>query len=214
MAENVFNTEKGRWVRIPHFKRKTYNGWLTSADHKSEFHLWIYEVGMGFSLTGSTGQSEKTRSFFPRNFSQPAIIVRGQAFDQAHYRKLGEFIREQQLASLKTGIPMHLTIPHGGKKSLVARNKYKQRGRHEGISADGYVLQMNTGGEFGQFSPNYEFTFTISRSHAGVLSWDRAVTTRRLKSWNEIFQNLSKDENTFVTDPDSAWIDQLPGGTL
>ena len=135
------------------------------------------------------------------------MVVRGQCFDQENYRNLAEFIRDQQLAAIRTGSMMGLTIPQGGQRKVAG----KQRGRRDGYSAEGYVLAIETGARFGQFSPSYEFVFTVSRNRAGVGGWDPhagSAKSLRLKSWNEIFKTLNKGSG-FVEDPDDEWLRNL-----
>lgn len=203
IKKNVLSTDKGYWVRVPHPRKKRPNGWLTAVDGNTIFPLWVTDIGMGFSLNGSTAQSMKNRSFFPRSYQQPAVVIRGQCFDQENYRNLGEFIRDQQLAAIRSGKVMGLSIPAGG-HSVAGR----QRGRRDGYSAEGYVLTIETGARFGEFVPEYEFIFTVARNRAGVGGWDPhagSAKSLRLKSWNEIFKTLNTGSG-FVENPDDEWL--------
>lgn len=211
LQKNVFTTDKGYWVRIPKAKGDTFNAWLTGVDRQTRFPLWIYQMGIDFALSGSTAQSQMTRSFFPRNFSQPTVTFRGQCFDQQNYRELGEFVRRQQIQHVGTGKVMGVTIPRAG-NSIAG----KQRGPRDGFSAEGYVLTMQTGGTFGEFAPEYELPFVISRNRSGIGGWEPhpgSYKSLRLKTWAEIFKAMEKNQGgegtSFVTDPDQPWIDRL-----
>lgn len=216
ILRNDFATDKGYWVRIPKANGSTFNAWLTGADRVTRFPLWIYQMGIDFSLKGSTAQSQMTRSYFPRNFSQPTVVFRGQCLDQANYRKLGEFVRRQQVQAVSSGKVMGVTVPRAG--NSVAG---KQRGPRDGFSAEGYVLTMQTGAGFGEFTPEYELPFVVSRNRSGIGGWEPhpgSLKSLRIKTWAEIFLAMEKNTGgegvSFTTDPDRPWIDRILDGTI
>lgn len=187
IQQKAQKTDQGYVVRHAPPKNVRHNGWLTSVDETERFPLWVNDVGIGFTLNGSTAQSQSTRSFFPRSLGNTGYTVAGQTFSQAMYRRLGEFIRKQQLATLATGRRMALHIPQAGLPAAV--NNGKMKGVRDGISALGYIQTIETGARFGEFAPAYTFTFVIVRSRAGVFT-ETPVEVRKIRTWEEVFDEL------------------------
>ena len=171
------------------------NGWM-SFDGQG-VPLWIYEYETGFTLAGSTAQSQMVRTMFPRNFQQPQYAIRCQAPNQHEYGRVAEFVRYLQRKAISTGRPGLLQVNGGG---IPVRSG--TRGVSKGFMAEGWVEQIERGGQFGEFAPQFEFNFVISRMLSGLYT-DTPVTMRQLKSWAEILKDNPGDVG-YVLDPDHA----------
>lgn len=163
---------------------KNWNGVLI-APFGAFIKLWITEINIDFAVSGVTGQSRYRRQFFPRGFNQPVVTVSGQMPNQKEYNRLASFIREchfeavtgnQDLydakanqsksakrnssASLQT---ISLMIKDAGPKGDRHRTR-NTKGRHLPMLLEGYIKNINAGGEKFNFAPDFKFEFLPAAS--------------------------------------------------
>lgn len=205
-ASSSLPVDQGYLVKFPDPVYERANAWMSFADQGVP--LWVYEYEVDFTLAGSTGQSQMTRTFFPRNFQQAQFTIRCQTPNQFEYNRTAEFIRYSQRKAISTGDPATLQVNSGGSSTLqddtgnVVARLNGLRGRNKGFLADGYVEQIQRGGEFGEFAPEFEFSFVVATMRAGLWT-DQPVTIRNLKSWAEILKDNPGDVG-YVVDPDTG----------
>lgn len=184
------------------------NGWLTFG--KKEIKMWVFDVTAGFAMSGTTAQSSHTRTFFPRNFVQPAFTISVQCPTQRHAGDLAEFIRDTQ-RSLRSST--RLEIVAGWPKGNHGK---KLKGPHSNIAAEGYIKSVQRESMAFNYSPEVSFDFVIERMIAPGAWADSPVTIRRLKSWHDIVEGILKNDTNagFQTDPDQVQRPaNLPGTT-
>jgi hypothetical protein len=190
----------GYTVTLPRIRKATWaavNGWLYAPDG-IYMPLFITEYHTSFSLSGTTGQSQMVRDFYPRNFVQPDFVLTGQSPNQHYYNRLGEFIRYFQRKSVTTADPGRLVVPDGGASPVGRNPSVSMRGLNKGFVAEGYVEDIERGGEQGQFAPDWSFEFKVSVMRTGLYHEDH-VEIHQLKSWAEIFRD---EKHAWETDPD------------
>ena len=160
--------------------------------------LWINDVRTGFSISGSTAQSYRTRSYFAHHLVQPVISVQSQFPNQQKYADTIELIRFNHTTFDSS---MTLLVDGHYLNYDVGNN---QRGSHGGFSVEGYVKSVKRGHRRHEYAPSLAFDFVIERVIVGPNgnpAWaDDTVTIRRLKDWNQIIQD--KKQSGFQVDPD------------
>lgn len=182
------------------------NGWLSYGG--DEVPLWVQEVTTGWSMSGSTAQSSRTRSFFPRNFQQPSFTISCQFPSQREYADVAQFVRRThkglesatflEILGVRTG-----PIIQSGRRSGKPSRRLK--GPSQNIAAEGYVDHISRTHEQGVYSPEQNFNFVIERIISPGAWADKMVTIRKLKSWHDIVQSvMAHDPNAgFTSDPDA-----------
>lgn len=154
--------------------------------------LWVYEVQTGFSLSGTTGQSQKVRSFFPRNRVQQSFMVMCQCPNQLEYGQTVEWIRESQQ---KQSTSVRLTI---------AAKNMPVKGKGSPILAEGYIKSVQRKHSRFEYAPELQFEFLVERIYSPDAWKDtQEVTIRRLKSWRDIIDNQVKSGFIRI-DPDAS----------
>jgi hypothetical protein len=171
--------------------------------------LWVYEVEAAFELAGSRAQSAGFRSFYPHNFVQPKLTVRGQTVNNFEYNKLSEFIRETQRKAVyydTRGLDapvIGFTIYKGGVNT--ARGT---KGSHQQLDLDGFIPAFGRGARRFEFAHEFEFDFIVTRSVSGLMK-DEAYKARKLKSWAEIV--TKPDDKSFAQVGRTAFEDDPDG---
>lgn len=187
------------------------NGWLSFAD--KEVPMWVFDVTVPqFELAGETAQSARTRSFFPRNAVQPAVIVAAQFPNQAAYARVAELVRlsHRQMAQ---GILPKLEIMAGNPNgsSIHTNNKYgfgreivagKPNHMHQPLSAWGYVTRIRREHTRFNYSPEMQFEFTIYRWESPTSWADSETSIRVLSSWKKVFENIIKKDRNILWQQD------------
>lgn len=154
--------------------------------------LWVSEIQIGFAMSGSTGQSFRTRSFFPRNFTQPTFTVFCQCPNQKIYGDTLEFIRTTQITFDQS---LNFIL-------LNAGSKFNRtiKGSHSGNSAQGYIKSVKRSHERFTYSPDLQFDFVVERFLSPPDWMDKGnQTPSTLKSWSEI---IMQHKNLLAKDPD------------
>lgn len=174
-----------------------YLRFIGGSDGPSSVNLWCYELTTGFQQAGSTGQSYRTRSFFPRSFVQPAFTIFCQAPNQKIYGDTVEFIRMTQRSMESSTI-----------FDLVSRSRYtghNLKGAHEGNSAEGYVKSIQRVHNRYEYAPTFQFDFIVERYLAPARWRDqRNQAVQVLPTWKEVIESQKAG---FATTPDPE-IDQ------
>jgi hypothetical protein len=176
--------------------------------------MYVFDVSIDFGLSGSTAQSSGTRSFFPRNLTQPSIHIAVQCPTQRHMAELAEFVRMTQKNMWE---PVTLEIKQRN-KTLYRNVGRRLKGTHSPIKATGYVKSIPREHNANEASPEVTFDFLVEQ----LLSpWvDELAPVRRLKTWHDIIEGVLKNDTNagFVDDPDAnvappAARGNLPGTT-
>lgn len=158
--------------------------------------LWLVEMSSDVALAGSTGQSERTRTFYPRSFTQPVMRLQGQSPTQLEYGRMVEFIHYMQQKSLD-GALTTLTVYGRG------YNGTGIKGHHEGFSASGYIKQITRSYAKHIYSPAYNFDFIVARTNQGL--WQDSITDGKAQSaWADIVASKLKSQDQTVNDALSA----------
>lgn len=184
----------------PHHNGRLYLGNFDSGDG---VNLYVYEVQTGFSLGGSTAQSASTRSFFARNFVQPAFNVLCQSPNQSHYGQVVEFIRASHKLAI-TGVESNLEIYNANRLGASSgTNQYGRiKGDHQPIKATGYVSQIPRTHERFMYAPDYTFSFVVAKMISPSAWSDQLITPEQMMTWHDIITKIMKNE--YITDPDST----------
>lgn len=160
------------------------NGWLTSllADH-TEKKLWVADISSDFGMSGSTGQSFRTRSYFPHNMQQLSYTVTCQFPNQEWYADTIEFIRSMQVqftSSLRLQIVSRVAYT-GTKRRL--------KGPHLDMMIEGYVDTIQRRHIQHEYAPELKFSFIAERV-LYPLDWrDQGVTITMNKTWKQIIED-------------------------
>lgn len=173
---------------------------LTNQANEDMF-LWIFDVEQDFSMGGSTAQSVDRRQFFPNNFNQPSVRIKGITGNNKQYNELAEFVRETQLAAVtqpfwttNTDPFITLTIPKGGynldKKSSADRviNRGNIKGDHGTQIMEGYIKKITGGATRFEFAKEYNFEFVISRYQTGLFT-ENAARIQALQQITGVIKN-------------------------
>lgn len=158
------------------------------AQEENEIKLWVYDFSIDYSATGVEAQSRLKKDFYPRFFTQPRYLVKGQCANQYMYQKLGKFIRRGQIQQVShrlqskdediSSYDLFTLVIEGGLK-VPGRT---MRGDHSRYVIDGYIEKMDTGGERFTYAPEYEFTFVVSNKREGpTAGLDTTVTPSDIK---------------------------------
>ncbi len=174
---------------IPHA-----NGRLSQINSTSTpiVPLWVYEYETGFSLSGITGQSYKTRSFFPRNRIQQSVAVSCQFPDQKSYGDAIEWIRQQQ-KTRSSAILLQIigrTVP--------------VKGRNTSFAAEGYVKSVQRQHQRFVYAPELRFDFLVERT-LSPSNWADSLTTEELKGPRSLpdWKTVIEKQGVFRRQPDA-----------
>jgi hypothetical protein len=160
----------------------TANGFLQNRSTNQKIMLWIYDFSADFGASGTEAQSRMKKDFFPRFFTQPRYLIKGQTPNQYEYQRLAKFIRLgmlQQVAGspLQNGNPLFEAFVLRIEGRGYEHANHSTKGGHAGWTLEGYIEQIATGGERFQFAPEYEFTFVLADAIEGPMqSFDSAYT--------------------------------------
>lgn len=168
------------------------NAWLTDDADNTHVKLTVIAIETDLRLSGSTGQSQMQRDFYPRNFEQPSFTVTCQARSQKEIGRVAEFVHKAQRNAVSQGSLMSLIVPGGGLKNTAASSDTKRdgmRGRRRGMQATGYVRAMPRSHRRHDPAPRFVFDFVVARMHSGVFQ-DQPYKVYALATWSEIFDNM------------------------
>jgi len=171
-------------------KNDTWN-MMISDPLNQKVYLWVHEINIDFSMSGSVGQSRYRRQFFPKSFNQPVMNVKGQCANQYQYNVLSSFMRESHYQSLKnSGSPTVQILLKGAGK----RGKNKQRsikGGHKGLIFQGYLNNFDAGAMKFNYAPEFSFDVILATSvltgDIGIYS-DVSNTGSQTVGWMSMFK--------------------------
>ena len=180
-AGRMQGTPKGHNARL----RTEYN-----SKANGEVRLWVQDVQTGFALNGSDGQSQDTRSYFPRNRIQQSIVVSCQFPNQTLYADALEWIHERQ-RDKSTSLSL-----------WIFARKMPVKGKGEDIHAYGYIKNVMRKHERFVYAPELNFEFLVKRLAApsGWRDSQETVKMTSLPSWKDVIEKYQ----TFRDDPDAA----------
>lgn len=164
--------------------------------------LWVYEVEASFEMAGTRAQGKGHRDFYPHNFVQPALTIRGQTANNYQYNLLSMFVRRTQLRGVFPASgdeAVTFVLDKGGRDT--ARGT---KGAHQKLVISGFIPAIAFGAKRFQFAHEYEFQFVVTKSKLGLMQ-DEDVVARKLKSWAEIV--IKPDDAAYVKWGDTAFED-------
>ena len=197
--------DTGYFVKLPNKSAQnsdTWNAVLVTTDNQ-ELKLWIEDLVLNFSMSGTSGQSRYRRQFYPKAFNQPSMMVKGKMPNQFEYNKLAAFIRESHFDALnqtnrrtaedgsqavfdKKTVTLH--IKNAGEGSRPKRNI---KGGHIVLAFEGYVKNIEAGARKFQFAPDFQFEFVVAGSkdtgNIGIYS-DDIIQGSKIMSWMDLFK--------------------------
>ena len=220
-------TDQGYFVNFPQKALPTesrHTAQLSRPDGTS-IYLWVHEVEQNFEIGGNYAQSHRHRAWYPRNFVQPRLTVRGQFPNQALYGQFAEWVRTAQMQCQRARVPdklqntMHLTI-HSGNVASTLSSVHK-RYAHDGVSVRGHILKVERNTERWVNAPEFTFEFNIVSATHGVLTTGLEDPTYQLDKIAMAMQfpnekrplSWEKERGTtgtvsFVADPDILLLEQ------
>ena len=184
----------------------TWNMVLTKPN-KESFYLWVEEIGIDFSMSGSYGQSRYRNQFFPKSFNQPTLNVKGRAPNQYQYNLFANFIREAHYEALKYSstpsapgrtygagnhpLPtVRVALKDAGK--ISPKNQSNVKGGHRGLIFEGYLQSVAAGAVRHEFIPSFEFNVVLASSvmtgNIGIYE-DTLSTGSAIYDWMTLFKN-------------------------
>jgi len=220
--------DSGYAVKRPNKSAEQSDHWnaMLSAPFGTDIALWVYEVNMDFSMSGSTGQSRYRRQFYPHSFNQPTMTVKGQMANQFEYNRLASFVRETHLEALTRNSSLYLAKQRQGKPKisntassslqtvrLMIRRSPKQmggvgkirrnlKGAHRDIILEGYIKNIAAGAIKFNFSPEFQFDFIVAKSYltgaVGIYD-DVLVPGSQLMNWNDQLKKNNYGQQKFVS---------------
>lgn len=217
------SSETGYAVNIPGVTAdndKSWNGALI-APFGAYIKLWITEVQMDFSVTGTVGQSRYRRQFFPKAFNQPKVMVKGVMPNQKEYNRLAAFIRETHFEAVTGNIDLYSAKARQSSKNKVRSSASLQtisliikdagqvnkqnplrsvKGGHKAMQMDGYIKSISAGATQFNFAPEFNFQFVPASSKLtgsiGIYE-DTLDAGSELSSWMDMFSKNAIDVNNF-----------------
>ena len=213
------STKTGYYTTLPKKsadKSQTWNAVLITTDNQ-ELKLWIEDMVLNFSMSGTSGQSRYRRQFYPKAFNQPTMVVKGKMPNQYEYNRLAGFVRESHFDALnqtnrKTFADgtqaqfdkktLTLYIKNAGDNTPPKRNL---KGGHLVMAFEGYIKNIQAGAKKFQFAPDFQFEFVIAGSKdtgaIGIYK-DDIVQGSKIMSWMDVFkQNHFSGSATQPEDP-------------
>ena len=180
------------------------NAYLIDESDNTHVLLTLIAVGTSLALSGSEGQSQLQKDFYPKNFNQPSFNLTVQARSQLEVGRLAEFVHKAQRRAVSQGTLMKVLIPSGGLKGTSAssvNNQDGMRGRRDGISMSGYVANMPRAHKRHDPAPKISFDFVVAKMHAGIFQ-DQPYKVYQLAKWSEIVE--SQLQGNFISPPISV----------
>lgn len=180
------------------------NAWLSDGADHSHIKLTILAVETNLGLSGSEGQSQLQKDFYPRNFTQPSFSITCQARSQKEVGRVAEFVHKAQRHAVSQGSLMGLVIPSGGLRRTAASADTRRdgmRGVRRGMNITGYVKSMPRSHRRHDPAPQFVFDFVVARMHSGVFQ-DQPYKVYKLATWSEIVDSVMKQN--FIKPPKSV----------
>lgn len=124
--------------------------------------MWVNDISADFELAGSTAQGPTRRDFYPHNFSQPSIKIKGQTTNSYEYNRLAEFIRSTHRDALSVSsdgviVSFVCLMP----SSVKQPNRPVMRGRHRTVELTGFVKASKRGATRFVTAHEYELEFIV-----------------------------------------------------
>jgi hypothetical protein len=182
------STDTGYAVKLPNksaVKSSSWNAVLVTHTG-DELFMWIEDVVIDFSLSGSTGQSRFRKQFYPKAFNQPVAKVSGTMPNQSEYNRLAAFIRESHYDALSAGNQKTIKLMIRGMKKDAKRNI---KGGHKPMVFEGYIKSIPAGSIKFEFAPKFQFEFVIAQSNGQIgIYKDDLVLGSTILSWMDAFK--------------------------
>lgn len=124
--------------------------------------MWVNDISADFSLAGSTAQGPTRRDFYPHNFTQPSVKIKGQTTNNYEYNRLAEFIRHTHRDALSVssdGVIVSFVLLTPDSVRQPARPI--MRGRHRTVELTGFVRASKRGATRFVTAQDYELEFVV-----------------------------------------------------
>lgn len=193
--------DTGYAVNIPNVDPNKKNNWTVQLikPNGKYLNLWVEEMSIDFSISGSTGQSRWKREFFPRSFNQPTLNMFGFMPNPREYNKLAAFVRESHAEALNlnrnysesakskpSGYPTVTLLMNPRSALGRARN---QKGGRKGMKLEGYIKSVAAGATRFEQAPRFELGFIIASSDGTVGIYDdRLDAGSQITDWMRLFR--------------------------
>lgn len=167
------------------------NAYLVDEDDNSHIILTLIAVETSLALSGTEGQSQLQKDFYPKNFNQPSFTLIVQARSQLEAGRVAEFIHKAQRNAVSHGSLMKVIIPSGGLRGTAASSvtgKDGMRGVRRGISMSGYVATVPRTHQVFDPAPVISFEFVVAKMHTGIFE-DQPYKVYKLARWSEIVES-------------------------
>lgn len=207
--------DTGYAVNLPDIDLNKVSNWtvrLIKTNNKY-LNLWIEEMSIDFSMSGTTGQSRWKREFFPHSFNQPILKMTGFMPNQREYNKLAAFVRESHSEALNVNRNLqpqsniseksNIFFKHYADHSdtplptvtLIMNPRYNQgrqrnqKGGRRGMRMEGYIKSIAAGGTKFNFAPKFELNFVIAQSDGstGIFGNDLSSGSK-IVDWMTLFR--------------------------
>ena len=177
-------------------------------------NFFCNEIKMSFELSGTTAQSRFVMDFYAHNIVMPSILIMGESLNQEEYANLVEFVRDSQRKCVEGNTLMQLIVDRGGgniyqgEESLEEEkskrntdhekdnNRSIVKGHHKAILALGFIKTMPRVHKKFEYSPKFDFEFTISQMLESAVYDEASEGEPYQKSYAEIIKNLVYQEPT------------------
>jgi len=201
--------DKGKRLAIKDIDPATSDTWnmMLTNPGKESLYLWVDEMNIDFSMSGTFGQSRYRNQFFPRASNAPVMTIAGTAPNQYQYNLLALFIREAHYQALtysstpKAGgrtygggdypLPtVRFMLKNAGKAN--AQNEGNTKGGHKSQIFEGYLKNIEAGVSKFQFARQFKFEVILAAStltgSTGIYE-DTLSTGSNILSWMTLFQD-------------------------
>jgi len=168
--------------------------------------FYVTDLSMTSSNAWSVAQSRNVQQFFPYNFVQPTLQIKGISRNSYQFNRMSNFVRQSHNLALNgSGSPLvtFSLSPTAGKFSSSQEgfpyNGRTVKGKHAKWFARGYIDNIMAGGRKENHAPEFEIVFTIARvtvtsAEGKTLMDDQTATASAMTSWMEYFWGLSKND--------------------
>lgn len=169
-----------------------HNGNLAFTKSGSSVPLFITDVNIDFSLTGSTAQSVSGQVFYPKNFNQASLVITCQAPNPLYYGKVIEAVRDSQMP---LSYISHLRITQPNNQTNIIKGTYEE------IKCQGYVSQATRSYQALTYSPEFQLVFTVAIWESPKDWADSTVTYPMQHDWRQLITPTKDNPILFEKEP-------------
>lgn len=144
------------------------NGVLSTEERRVRFFVNAIVVSTG--MGNKRAQGRRIQDLYPRSFKMPTYLIQAQSLTQEDYGLLCEFVHLEQQDAVGSGKTLQLWVREGVPFVGLVPELYHAgiAGYHRPIEAEGFVLHMPRKHRRFEYTPKFEFEFSVVYSHAGI----------------------------------------------